>query len=129
MSEKILLVDDSALSRRSARGLLEGMGFAVEEATDSYQALERFKIAPPDVVIIALMISGLHGTHLLWKILQMDPEARAIVVTADDHEATASLVKSLGAKALLKKTALNNHLPGAVLSALNGEDWWESDVG
>ena len=52
MNKRILIVDDSSLSRRTLRGMLEGAGYAVEEASDGAQALERYFLNPHDIVLL-----------------------------------------------------------------------------
>ena len=42
MSTKILIVDDSALSRRTLRRILESAGYEVVEANDGMTALELY---------------------------------------------------------------------------------------
>ena len=41
MSRKVLVVDDSGLARRRARGILESAGFEVIEAEDGIAAIEK----------------------------------------------------------------------------------------
>ena len=49
MKHKLLLVDDSALARRSMRAILEAAGFEVVEAEDGMAALERYFVEKPDL--------------------------------------------------------------------------------
>lgn len=47
-----LIVDDSRVIRKVARHILEGMGFAVDEAGDGREALERCEDSMPDVILL-----------------------------------------------------------------------------
>jgi two-component system chemotaxis response regulator CheY len=47
-----LIVDDSRVIRKVARHILEGMGFAVDEAGDGREALERCEDTMPDVILL-----------------------------------------------------------------------------
>src|SRR5688572_18484060 len=103
MNAKVLIVDDSALARRTLRQILEELGHSVEEASDGAQALERYFISKPGIVILDMVMTGMYGLDVLTKIRQMDTEARVIVATADIQTSTADQVKVAGAKAILNK--------------------------
>ena len=75
-AHKILLVDDSALARRSARHILESAGYEVAEAEDGMAALERYFLEKPDLVLLDLVMKGMNGLDVLTKLREMDP-ARA----------------------------------------------------
>ncbi|HSE97204.1 MAG TPA: response regulator, partial [Blastocatellia bacterium] len=49
---KILVVDDSGMSRRSLRRMLEGDGHQVIEAEDGISALENYFLEKPDLVML-----------------------------------------------------------------------------
>jgi Response regulator containing CheY-like receiver, AAA-type ATPase, and DNA-binding domains len=76
--KKILLVDDSAMARRSARQILESAGYAVAEAEDGLVALERYFLDKPDLVLLDLVMKGMNGLDVLSKLTQMDGEARVV---------------------------------------------------
>ena len=48
MSQKILIVDDSALSRRTLRRILESAGYEIVEANDGMTALELYFLEKPN---------------------------------------------------------------------------------
>ena len=50
MSPKILIVDDSALSRRTLRRMLESAGYEVVEANDGMAALEIYFLEKPNLL-------------------------------------------------------------------------------
>ena len=67
-AKKILLVDDSAMARRSARQILESAGYAVAEAEDGLIALERYFLEKPDLVLLDLVMKGMNGLDVLSKL-------------------------------------------------------------
>ena len=97
MKHKILLVDDSALARRSMRAILEAAGYEVVEAEDGMAALERYFLEKPDVVLLDLVMKGMYGLDVLTKLRELDPRRarhrrlgrRADLVAADWSEAAA----------------------------------------
>jgi two-component system chemotaxis response regulator CheY len=103
MTFKVLVVDDSALSRRSLRQILEPAGYLVTEAEDGLSALERYFLEKPDVVLLDLVMKGMYGLDVLTKIRELDAHARVIVVSADIQISSQELVERAGAKAFVNK--------------------------
>ena len=65
MKAKVLIVDDSALTRRNLRQILETAGCEVAEAEDGLGALERYFLDKPDVVLLDLVMRGMYGLEVL----------------------------------------------------------------
>jgi CheY-like chemotaxis protein len=124
MKPKVLIVDDSALARRTLRHLLEELGYVVEEATDGTQALERFFLAPPDIVILDMVMTGMLGLEVLAKMREMNPQVRVIVVTADIQTSTAEQVRGAGAKAILHKPVKREELSQVLKTVVQGGQTW-----
>jgi two-component system, chemotaxis family, chemotaxis protein CheY len=124
MSAKVLVVDDSSLARRTVRQLLESMGHIVEEATDGTQALERFFISRPDLVILDMVMNGMYGLDVLAKMRELNPEARVIIVTADIQKSTQDHARAAGAAAFLNKPLNRDELERKVKSVLTGGVGW-----
>ena len=101
--KKILLVDDSAMARRSARQILESAGYAVAEAEDGLVALERYFLDKPDLVLLDLVMKGMNGLDVLSKLTQMDGDARVVVLSADVQESSRQLAAEAGAAGFLTK--------------------------
>jgi len=118
MSGKILLVDDSALARRSVRQMLEGAGYEVAEAEDGLIALERYFLAKPDLVILDLVMNGMMGLDVLQKLHEMDPKVIAIVVSADIQHSSREMAVAGGARDFLNKPVDRASLLSAVSRAL-----------
>ena len=103
MKAKILLVDDSALARRTTRQILESAGYHVVEAEDGMAALERYFLEKPDLVLLDLVMKGMMGLDVLDKLHEMDPKVRAIVVSADIQDSSRELAVAGGARNFLNK--------------------------
>ncbi len=111
----ILVVDDDALFRSMVRRILTPT-YRVVEATDGREALAQIQAAPPDLVLLDVLLPGLHGWGVL-RALRTRPALRAIPVVlvsghvvADDHQvrawgAVAQLPKPFQASALLALVA------------------------
>ena len=103
MNAKILIVDDSALARRTLRSILESAGHSVAEAEDGVNALERYFLDKPDVVMLDLVMKGMYGLDVLAQLLQIDPQARVIVVSADVQTSSHQMAEAGGAAGFLVK--------------------------
>ena len=83
----ILLVDDEDIVRRSLSRLLRRAGYRVVEANDGLKAVETFAAAqpPPDLTILDLDMPNLNGVQAHRMILDIDPRARVLFVSGQDH--------------------------------------------
>lgn len=103
MTRKILIVDDSALARRTLRQILESVDCQVVEAEDGLSALERYFLDKPDVVFLDLVMRGMYGLDVLNKLRELDPGAKVVVVSADVQTSSQELVEQAGALAFVTK--------------------------
>jgi DNA-binding response OmpR family regulator len=95
---RILIVEDHPTMREAMRLVLEGEGFAIEEAADGEAALAAIHASPPDLLFLDLNIPGTSGTGVL-EAVRADPafaDVRVIVVTAAGEEGRAEALR-LGA--------------------------------
>lgn len=117
---KFLVVDDSGLSRRMSRKILEEAGHTVNEAEDGIFALETYFIDKPDVVLLDVTMKGMSGIEVLKKLREMDPHACVIIVTADIQASTRTLTKEAGASGFVIKPLTKDSLLQAVNVAIAG---------
>jgi len=118
MSQKILIVDDSALSRRTLRRILESAGYEVVEADDGMTALELYFLEKPSLVLLDLVMKGMYGLDVLVKLREMDPKALVVVASADIQSSTRKLVDEAGALAFINKPFISEQVIAAVEAAL-----------
>jgi len=118
MTAKILLVDDSGLARRTIRQILEAAGYVVVEAEDGLGALERYFLEKPDLVLLDLVMKGMMGLDVLAKLHEMDPNVRAIVVSADIQDSSREMAAAGGARDFLNKPVDRASLLSAVSGVL-----------
>jgi two-component system, chemotaxis family, chemotaxis protein CheY len=115
---KILIVDDSAMSRRMLRRILEGAGHEVTEAEDGMIAIEKYFLDKPDVMLLDLIMKGMLGLEVLQKVRQMDQRARVVVASADIQNSTQELTRAEGATGFVTKPFVEKEIIAAVDSAL-----------
>jgi DNA-binding NarL/FixJ family response regulator len=76
----VLIVDDHAGFRASARALLEADGFdVVGEAADGESAVEQARLLHPQVVLLDIQLPGMDG-FAVAKRLAAEPAAPAVVL-------------------------------------------------
>jgi two-component system, chemotaxis family, chemotaxis protein CheY len=124
MSQKVLLVDDSGLARRSTRRILEGAGYEVVEAEDGMAAIEQYFVEKPDVVMLDLVMKGMYGLEVLGKLREMDPDARVVVLSADIQTSSRDLVQAAGASGFLTKPADAQQMLAAIARATERGGSW-----
>ena len=117
---KVLVVDDSGMSRRALRKILESAGHKVIEAEDGISALERYFIEKPELVLLDLTMTGMYGLDVLSKLREMDADARVIVASADIQSSTRGMVEEGGAQAFINKPFAVDQVLNAVNTALKG---------
>ena len=120
MSGKILIVDDSALSRRTMRRILESAGYSVVEADEGMAALEMYFIEKPVAVLLDLVMKGMYGLDVLMKLREMDHNARIVIASADIQSSTRILAEEAGAYAVVNKPLVASEVLQALEKALAG---------
>jgi signal transduction histidine kinase/CheY-like chemotaxis protein/HAMP domain-containing protein len=86
---RVLLVEDDAVERERMRGWLEGPQWAVREAANGREALDRLQQGKPDVILLDLMMPEMDGFAVVAA-LQKEPRWRdipVIVITSLDLDA------------------------------------------
>lgn len=115
--EKILIVDDSAVVRRSLSKAL-GDSFRCAEARTVLEAFELLKSTEFALVITDIIMPGLSGIELLRKVVEAYPRTGVIVVSGVDRPQRALDAVRLGAFDYLIKPCDNEVLTLTVTRAL-----------
>jgi CheY-like chemotaxis protein len=68
MSTNVLIVDDNDDNLRIMRGILTGQGFEVRTAADGASALALIEQAPPDVILLDVMMPEMDGLEVLDRL-------------------------------------------------------------
>ena len=118
MRPKVLIVDDSSLSRRTLRRILESADYDIVEADDGMAALEVYFLEKPSVVLHDLVMKGMYGLDVLVKLREMDQQARVVVASADIQSSTRKMVDEAGALGFINKPFIAEQVIAAVEAAL-----------
>ncbi len=102
---KVLVVDDSRAARMLVRSILREYDPSAEvlEVENGAQALETYRSASPDLVILDITMPVMDGFEALARIREADPDAKVVVLTADIQAQAVKRCEDLGALKVLKK--------------------------
>lgn len=104
MSRKVLIVDDSPISRKMLKSCFpKETSYEFHEAGDGLVGFEMYKEIRPDITFMDLTMPVMDGATSLSEIRKFDPQALVIVSTADVQIKSINQVMEFGAFMVLKK--------------------------
>lgn len=117
MKETVLIVDDHAAFRRSARLLLEAEGYKViGEAEDGRSALVETESLAPDVVLLDVGLPDRDGFEIASELTGRSL-AVVVLTSSRDLEDFGALIAESGARGFIPKTGLSGASLAAVVRA------------
>lgn len=115
----VLVVDDSAIDRRLAGGLLEkDPKLNVLYAQDGKSALGLMEMQLPDVIVTDLIMPTMNGRELVEAVHKQYPQLPVIIMTGKGSEQIAALALKHGAASYVPKKRLAQDLAETVASVL-----------
>jgi CheY-like chemotaxis protein len=112
---RILIVDDHATFRSSARALLESEGFlVVGEAASAAEALQRARELRPDVVLLDVQLPDLDGFEVAAELANDEHPPAVILTSTRDGSDYGPRIGTSPARGFVPKAELS----GAALTAL-----------
>jgi len=85
-SKKILVVDDDDFMRETVGDVLIEKGYTIALAESGEEAVEMFKKEFFDIILLDLKMQGIDGFQAYQQIQKINPEAKAIIMTAYFYE-------------------------------------------
>lgn len=101
--KKVLVADDESLVLKSLKFRLEKEGLEVITAMDGREAIEKFKLEKPDLVITDLMMPFHNGIEVVQAITESDHPCPVIVLSAVGQEKTVIDAFKAGASDFISK--------------------------
>ncbi|MGG3930759.1 response regulator [Schinkia azotoformans] len=81
----ILIVDDSLFMRRHLRNILIESNYReIIEAENGMDAIHKYKIYSPEIVLMDITMPVLNGMDALKEIINIDPQAKVIICSLRD---------------------------------------------
>jgi len=120
----VLICDDHRIVREGLKHFVEAVAGVerVEMATTGEEALARYDLERPDLVLMDVQMPGLGGLETTRRLVKAHPGARVVMLTAaGDREQFVTAVAN-GATGYLLKDVSGEQLCAAVADALAGQD-------
>ncbi len=120
---KVLVVDDTAIDRRLAGGLLEkSPNLEVSYAKNGSDALTQINADAPDLVLTDLQMPDIDGLQLLTSISESHPDIPVVLMTAHGSENVAAQALANGAACYVPKVDLADELLPTVSQIISMSD-------
>jgi DNA-binding NarL/FixJ family response regulator len=115
MARTVLIVDDHAGFRATARLLLESEGYdVIGEAGDGRSALAAARRLRPDLVLLDIQLPDLDGFDIAARLTAEDDAPKVVLVSSRDGTDFGPLLVRSGARGFIPK----DELSGAALEAV-----------
>ena len=124
---RILVMDDEMSLRKMLEMILEKLGYESEIAKDGAEAIRMYKESietekPYDAVILDLTIpGGIGGKEAIQKLLEIDPEIKAIVSSGYSDDSVLAKFQEFGFKGILPKPFDIRTLSATLYEVINVE--------
>lgn len=122
MRNRILLVDDEETIRYALRETLITEGYNVDVAENGFQALERFKVMPYDLLITDIKMPGMDGLQLVREVKKSNPCLKVISITAYGSLETVKEATRLGVAEFLSKPFKIQEIKDVIIRVLCNQD-------
>lgn len=124
---RVLIADDHPVVRVGLRNMLQSDGRVkvVAEAKDGVEALHMVRTLQPDVLLLDLAMPKLPGMEALRELTSESTTTRTIVLTGliDKRQILEAL--QLGARGVILKDAVVDHLSACIRAVMQGQYWLE----
>jgi len=101
---RVVVVDDSKMSRKVLRNILEEAGYAVvEEATDGEEAIAAYMQYKPDILTLDITMPNMDGIEALKEIMSLDRRAKVVMISAAGQQKKIIEALKLGAQKFVTK--------------------------
>ncbi len=108
MKAKVLIVDDSSVSRMMIKGRIVGLqpDWDILEAADGTQAVAVVAADAPDFITMDVNMPGMNGFEAVEKIRQINQRAKIVILTANIQESSRERAQQLGVQFVQKPATL-----------------------
>jgi CheY-like chemotaxis protein len=118
--ETLLVVDDMESQREIARMILSELGYAVSAVSSGEEAVQYVQNHKVDLVLLDMIMEpGLDGLETYERLLQVNPQQKAIISSGYSETERVHEAQRLGAGAYLKKPYTFENLGMAVRKELD----------
>ncbi len=120
MGKRVLIVDDADFMRMMIKDILIKNGYEIAgEATDGNSALQKYKEIAPDLVTMDITMPEMDGVDTVKAIIEYDPNAKIIMVSAIGQQAIVIDAIQAGAKDFIVKPFIPERVLEAITKVLS----------
>jgi two-component system, chemotaxis family, chemotaxis protein CheY len=101
-SDIIMLVEDDLFSRNIAKNALRSK-FKLIEVSDGAKATQEYLAHSPDVLFLDIHLPNKKGPQILREIMEVDPQAYVVMLSADSAKDRIMHCMEIGAKGFIAK--------------------------
>jgi two-component system, chemotaxis family, chemotaxis protein CheY len=106
---RVVIADDNELMRNMLRAVLVELGAEiVSEAFDGNSAIQSFEDHHPDIMFLDIKMPGKDGIEALREIIEKNPAAKIVMLTAVTDISVADACVEAGAQGYIRKGATPN---------------------
>jgi two-component system, chemotaxis family, chemotaxis protein CheY len=99
----IMVVDDAMFMRKKAAQVLIQNGYTVVEASNGREAVETYKSAKPDAVLMDITMPDMDGIQALKALMEFDPNVKVSMCSAMGQQSMVIEALKIGAKDFVVK--------------------------
>ena len=104
MTKTLLVTDDALIIRQIIKDMAASAGWeVVGEAANGQEAIDRYRELRPDAVTLDLVMPEHDGLHALHGIMEFDPNAKVLVVSALEQRGVLKNAFKAGATDFVSK--------------------------
>ena len=112
---KLMIVDDSNVMRRKIKRAVEQINiFDVVVAENGVKALEVYQAEDPDIITMDVTMPEMDGLECIQKLMEINPEALILVVSALTKKEVTIEAMRLGAKGFINKPFDDDQLTNSI---------------
>ncbi|MBP5198592.1 MAG: response regulator [Lachnospiraceae bacterium] len=116
----IVLVDDSKMSRNMLAAIVTKAGYTViGEASNGIEGYETYLKLKPDIITLDITMPEMDGLDALKRILDAEPDAKAIMITAAGQQDKLIEALEVGAKRFISKPFQEDEIVNNINDVMN----------
>lgn len=116
---RVLIIDDSHLSRTVARMTLSRAGYDVIEAADGKAGFEAALRHQPDCIVAGLDLPAMDGLTIVKNIRREGLQTPIVLIASCARKQTIDRVQRAGAKCVIERSNLDRDIVAAVEDSLD----------
>ncbi|MBU5428285.1 response regulator transcription factor [Tissierella pigra] len=125
---KVIIIDDDYLVVNSLKTIVSASGIEVlAVGHDGIEAVKLYEIHRPDLILMDIRMEKMNGIEATEKILNLDPNAKILLITTFQDDEYISSAISLGCKGYILKQNIGGIIP-AINAVHSGNHVFDSKI-